>query len=990
MTASPRRSLASRLTLVIGLYSTALGLAVLGLAAGLIFLHLSEDLDLQARTSALHLARSLELPIWNRDMDAAQDLCQALAHQDDVEFVEVTGPKNEIISQHQSDRPWIIEASAKINHYGQFLGRVRLGLNDDRRRQSLLLFLPLGAGLVVFIALCHLLLHRSLIRPLLHEPFADLGRIIDAYAAGDFSSPRSRPPAAEFASLYARLESMGRTMQGKMETLKENQSRLAMAFDAANDGLWDWDVASGRTYFSPRYYAMLGYEPEDFEPTFESWLGLVHPDDLQRTQDTLRARMQSGEPYSAEFRMRHKSGEWHWILGRGRVVKRDGAGAPLRMSGTHVNITAVKTAQQALEASESRFAKAFDASPAPQVLSEIATGRIFAVNDSWVGLLEHSREEQLGRTSKELGIWVDPSDRDRAVDILAAKGALKDYPIEFVTKSGRRRHTLWSAEIISLDGKDVLLSFIYDYTERKRAEEALARSEEQYRSLFEVAQDAIFVHHHGRFVDCNGSAEALLGRTREEILGKRPSDFSPRFQPDGRESDKAEEQIMKDSLAGKPLLFDWTFQLPDEALILAEVSLQSLGSGNGDTLMAMIRDVTERRRAEQLLRQSEEKFSRLFMLSPDIILLTDMETGRIMDVNESFLLRTGYSRDEVLGRTAVELGLFSHPPQHEELRERLRQAGKVENFEFACLGRHGQDGVCSLSAQVLDIEGRSLVLSISRDVTEVKRMQEIMVQTEKMISVGGIAAGIAHEINNPLGIVLQATQNLVQRTRTDFPKNREAAREAGLDMDRLADYMRARKLDKFIEDIRAAALRASSIIRHLLDFSRRSESRRALCDLAAIADRALTLARNDYDLKKNFDFKRIKVNVFADQDLEPVTCTETEIEQVLLNLLRNAAQAMAEAGPPVAEPRIDVRLLRRKNGVRIEVQDNGPGIPEDIRNRIFEPFFTTKGPDVGTGLGLSVSYFIVTKGHDGEMSVQSAPGEGARFVIDLPDGESSA
>ncbi|MGE4553809.1 MAG: ATP-binding protein [Desulfovibrionaceae bacterium] len=404
----------------------------------------------------------------------------------------------------------------------------------------------------------------------------------------------------------------------------------------------------------------------------------------------------------------------------------------------------------------------------------------------------------------------------------------------------------------------------------------------------------------------------------------------------------------------------------------------------GEGAVATLADITEQRLAEERLRQSEEKFSRLFRLSPDSIVLTELETGRLVDVNETYVKRTGYTREETLGQTTRELGVYADAAVRDEVYARLNRDGHVDNIFYDMRLKDGSLMSCSLSGQVLEIGDKRHLLAIIRDVTELKKMQEMMVQTEKMISVGGIAAGIAHEINNPLGIVLQAAQTLVQRTRPDFRKNIEVAAEIGLDMELLARYMQVRKLDVFIGDIQSAALRASSIIRHMLDFSRRSESKRTACDVLAIIDRALDLASSDYDLKKSYDFKLIRVVRDYDDDLPAINCTETEIEQVLLNLLRNAAQAMASADPPVLEPCITIRVKGESDRIRVEVEDNGPGMARELQRRIFEPFFTTKPPGVGTGLGLSVSYFIVTKGHGGRMHVVSEPGAGARFVLELP------
>jgi len=395
-------------------------------------------------------------------------------------------------------------------------------------------------------------------------------------------------------------------------------------------------------------------------------------------------------------------------------------------------------------------------------------------------------------------------------------------------------------------------------------------------------------------------------------------------------------------------------------------------------------DITARKHAEELLRQSEEKFSRLFRLSPDAILVTHIETRRVMDVNDSFAQLFGYSRQECLGRTLLELGIFTDMDRRAALYSMLRDDGIVRNFELEARHRDGSVLVCSTSSQILDFEDHPCAIGVIRDITQSKKLQEIMIQSEKMLSVGGMAAGIAHEINNPLGIILQASHNIVQRTRADFPKNLEAAERVGLDMELLVGYMRERKLDVFIEDIQAAAVRAAGIIRRMLDFSRLKESGRTMCDIKALVENSLALAGSDYDLRKSYDFKRIELKVDIPADIPCLDCTETEIEQVFLNLLRNAAQAMSSATPPIENPQITIRGRLVENAVRFEFEDNGPGMPPEVSRRIFEPFFTTKAPGLGTGLGLSVSYFIITKSHGGTMRVESAPGLGTRFIIELP------
>jgi PAS domain S-box-containing protein len=520
-----------------------------------------------------------------------------------------------------------------------------------------------------------------------------------------------------------------------------------------------------------------------------------------------------------------------------------------------------------------------------------------------------------------------------------------------------------------------------DITERKKVEAALAESERKYKNLFETMPNGFYRSTpQGSFVDANPAFVEMLGYESLEEL-RRVSIPRDLFVHEAER-----DAILTDNAEFTDALERYRLRRKDGKIIWVEDNARYIRDEAGGILYheGICRDITERREVEERLRQSEEKFSRLFRLSPDVIVLMGLEDGGIIDVNEAFTRVTGHGWGEAVGKTAWGLGLYEKPGDRVALRQAIRERELVENVDFALRRRDGSAIPCVLSAQRILLEGRECVLCVLRDVTELKRMQEMMIQTEKMISVGGIAAGVAHEINNPLGIIMVNSQNLAQRTKPDFPKNLEVARGIGLDMGLLDRYMRARGLHGFIDNIQQAALRAADIIRHMLDFSRRSESKRRICDLRVILERSIFLAESDYDLKKNYDFRKIEIVWETDDGPHQVNCTETEIEQVFLNLLRNSAQAMATARPEIVGPRIVIRLHRSDDRVVVEMEDNGPGMPPEVQRRAFEPFFTTKSPGVGTGLGLSVSYFIITRSHDGRMSLESAPGHGAKFTIDLP------
>ncbi|CAN7663428.1 ATP-binding protein [Pseudomonas sp. LjRoot277] len=279
--------------------------------------------------------------------------------------------------------------------------------------------------------------------------------------------------------------------------------------------------------------------------------------------------------------------------------------------------------------------------------------------------------------------------------------------------------------------------------------------------------------------------------------------------------------------------------------------------------------------------------------------------------------------------------------------------------------------------------GRGVVIRID-DITQRLSLEEMMVQSEKMLSVGGLAAGMAHEINNPLGAILHNVQNIRRRLSPDLPKNLEQAEQTGIALDTVNKYLQAREVPQLLDGIQQAGARAAKIVTHMLSFSRRSTRQMAPCDLPALIDQAVEIAGNDFDLAIGFDFKGQAIIRQFDPALGPVPGTANELEQVLLNLLKNAAQAIHQREDDREPGRIILRTKLNPPWAEIQVEDNGIGMSESVRKRTFEPFFTTKEIGQGTGLGLSVSYFIITNNHKGQMEVQSTLGQGTCFTLRLP------
>jgi PAS domain S-box-containing protein len=366
---------------------------------------------------------------------------------------------------------------------------------------------------------------------------------------------------------------------------------------------------------------------------------------------------------------------------------------------------------------------------------------------------------------------------------------------------------------------------------------------------------------------------------------------------------------------------------------------------------------------------------------PSVLVGVDRD-GRVTQWNREAEKATGISNEGARGRNLAEVfPLLRGKMDMVKQAIRLKAVRQAEKALWHQEDRQKYADIMIYPLVAEDMQGAVIRVD---DVTARVRMEDTMVQTEKMLSVGGLAAGMAHEINNPLSGMLQSAQNIMRRVDPQLPRNREVAHECGTELPRIVCYLEQRGVMRFIEGIRQSGERASTTVADMLNFSRRSDSRIVPTRMAELLEKTVALAAHDYDLRKKYDFREIRIVREFEDDLPEVACMPTEIEQVMLNLLRNASQAFRAMDQMPAAPQIVLRLQREGRFVRIEVEDNGPGMDEDTRKRVFEPFFTTKAVGVGTGLGLSVSYFIITSHHRGTMSVETTPGRGACFILRLP------
>lgn len=279
------------------------------------------------------------------------------------------------------------------------------------------------------------------------------------------------------------------------------------------------------------------------------------------------------------------------------------------------------------------------------------------------------------------------------------------------------------------------------------------------------------------------------------------------------------------------------------------------------------------------------------------------------------------------------------------------------------------------------------------DVTSRVQLENMIIQNEKMGSLGELAAGIAHEINNPLGTILQSLQNIQRRLSDELPKNAKVANELQTDLKAITLYLQERKILSFLDNIKSAGERAAAIVTNMLEFSSSNTFTHEPIELITLINRSVDLAISSASLSKEYDQITFTIARHLPEECPVIYGSSGELQQVILNLINNAYQAYNDhflntltTHPCISEGAltIDITLSINTSNVTIKIKDNGPGMDEWTQRHIFEPFFSTKDAVKGTGLGLSVSYFIVTEHHSGSITVASELGQGTTFTITLP------
>lgn len=766
-------------------------------------------------------------------------------------------------------------------------------------------------------------------------------------------------------------------------------------------------------YVSESIVSQFGHSTENWRAGggFD-WNDLIDPEDVAMVMDKRRRALSAGEAYSIDYRIHHGDGSTRWVRERGRpvgIVGNDAGG----FEGLFFDITARRELERRLKETERRY-RGFIASnvagiwrytlrnpmplslpPDEQVEWLMKESIVSEVNDvfaEWHGF--SNKDDVIGMSMAEVRGTSPGAAEAIARDWIESGYGWDRHVIEETVRDGSTRsfltlgHSVFENECMTEAWGTQI-----DITERLAAEKELERTRALLEAAIEASPCGVVIADAPdvRIRMANSAALGIRGDHVHHSLTDIPYELHPSYwqllHPDGSPWRGEELPLSEAVLYGKTFENVEMIMVRDEdedRLILVNAAPVRNADGEIIAGVAVFPDITEKRRAGDETRRLRALLQNIIDSMPSMLIGVDHDV-RITHWNRHTEEVCEIPADEVNGRFVAEAF-----PALAAIVPRLKRAVEVGSVYKENMTLELPEGNRPVDITIYPLLADGVAGAVLRidDARDRIRLQDILVQSEKMRSVAGLAAGMAHEINNPIGAVLLGIENILRRTTASLEKNCEVATECGLSLEALNDYFKKRKVDQMLLDIRESGTRAAKIVSNMLQFSRKSDSKMGPAFLPALVENSIELAYNDYGVKRRRNFRSIEIIRDFDENFPMVDCTTTEIEQVLLNLLKNAAEAMFDAGmaEPGHQPRpmLCISLRHEPPNAVITVADNGPGMGEEARRRAFEPFFTTKEPGVGTGLGLAVSYMIVTNNHRGSIRLESAPGEGAKFTIQLP------
>jgi len=747
-------------------------------------------------------------------------------------------------------------------------------------------------------------------------------------------------------------ERLGRIIERKQaeEALRESEERFRQIFNGVNDEIIYVDTDGVVINVNEKIRDISGYSPDEMIGRNVLELNLFDPDELSKLSELMMASKEQGGAQRPllEVQARHRDG--HMVpLEVSTSLMAAADGTPEGYISIIRDITERRRMEGELLVKENAIENSINA----MAISDIQ-GNITYVNQACLTLWrKNSKEELLGKSFWEL---LELEDAAVAQDI--ARAMIENGSWKGDLTARRKDGSEINVQVLTTLIKDekgnpvkTMSSFI-DVTERTRAEEALRASENKLRAMFETMSDGIAVTDiFGNIAEANDALIRLHGYSQKgELIWKRALDVVAE-----KDRAKAAEDIGKAIGEGDTALAKYALMTKDggEVEVEASASLLRDGSGNPAGLVAVMRDITERKKIERELQESEERFRTLTETASDAI-LTVNTSGEFTTWNLAAEQIFGYTAAEAIGKS-LEIIIPENSRQyfHEAFNSfdlHPQSASKQHPMEVMGLRKDGSEFPAEITMTTWEAGQNVYFTAIVRDITDRKKIEQQLQLISRLASVGELAAGVAHELNNPLAAIhgyaelLTERQDLDSRTKTD------------------------------IETIFKEAQRAARITSNLLSFARKHIPQKTLSSMNEVLEK--TLEMYAYRLKVS----NIEVLKELDPNLPLTMFDQPQFEQVFVNVLNNAEQAMLEAK---GRGTLQVKTEVVKDTIRVSFSDDGPGIPQEVLERVFDPFFTTKEVGKGTGLGLSICYGIVRE-HGGNIHIESTQGQGTTVTIEIP------
>ncbi len=647
-------------------------------------------------------------------------------------------------------------------------------------------------------------------------------------------------------------------------------------------------------------------------------------------------RILQGETIRVENSIPDEDGAPHWFEMTFTPVF-DGQGSVTGLCLASTLIDDRKKAEEALRESRERLKRLTDLTREGILIHE--NPRVVDVNPAMAQMLGYSPEEMIGRSGFD---FLAPPSREEALRRM--KAASPDpYEALALKKDGSFLPVELNGRNFKEGERELRVLSVRDITWRKEAEKTLRESEERYRTLVELMPEAMVVHAAGRVLYVNSAGLGMFGASPEDVEGSSISGF---LHPDSR---KEALDRVKDILeTGRST--DWIEQKlvkRDGQVFEAETKGSPILYRGIPGVMTLVRDITERKKAERALRESESDYRRLVAEIPLALVVSDKENIIVSANAEAARLFGAANPVSLIGKSAVD---FILPENRAVAKERMRatlEGASAPNRETELVTLAGERAQVEVRGFPVTFQGQKFVMSILRDITEGKKLHEMLLRYERLAAVGKVIAGIAHEVRNPLAVVAGMSQILKAK------------------LENRSEYSQE------LETILAQANRLQYFMNDILDYSRNLEVKKAPVFARALLEDSLLLAQAQ--LGPSHAATRVEWNL--EERLPDLPGDAERLQQVLVNLIVNAYQAMEEKGTLTLSARV-------KDGwMLLGVEDDGPGIAEADTAKLFEPFFTTKKH--GSGLGLPISQKIAWA-HGGRISVKRLTPHGTLFTLQLP------